>query len=62
MYGKYEALRDEKKLSDYKVSQETGIATSTLTDWKKGRYKPKVDKLQVLAKFFSVPIEYFLEE
>nr|DAH86210.1 MAG TPA: SOS-response transcriptional repressor [Bacteriophage sp.] len=31
-------------------------------DWRDGRSKPKVDKLAVLAKYFGVSIEYFLEE
>lgn len=61
MYEKFEALLKERNLTAYRVSQETGIATSTLTEWKNGKYQPKVDKLLALAKYFDVPIEYFLE-
>lgn len=61
MYQKYAQLRDEKGITDYEVGKETGIATSTLTNWKYGRYKPKVDKLKLLADYFGVSIEYFLE-
>nr|DAG74713.1 MAG TPA: helix-turn-helix domain protein [Caudoviricetes sp.] len=46
----------------YQVSKDTGVSTSTLTNWKYGRYTPKVDKLKALADYFNVPIEYFLEE
>lgn len=61
MYKKFEALLDDKKITPYKVSKETGISTATLSDWKSGRSKPKVDKLKILADYFNVPIEYFLE-
>ncbi|NBI73488.1 XRE family transcriptional regulator [Clostridiaceae bacterium] len=62
MYEKYIALRDKKGVSDYRVAVDTGITKSTFTDWKNGRSKPKADKLAALAKYFGVPIEYFLEQ
>lgn len=60
MYKKYAELRDKHGLSDYKVAQETGISASTLSDWKNGLYVPKMDKIVTLARFFEVPIEYFV--
>jgi len=62
MYRKFEKLLAERNLTAYKVAQDTGVATATLTAWKKGNYTPKVDKLLVLAKYFNVPLEYFLED
>lgn len=62
LYKKYVELRDEKKLTDYKVSKSTGITKSTFSDWKSGRSKPKLDKIIILAKFFEVPLEYFAED
>lgn len=62
MYSKYAALRDEKGVSDYRVSAETGISRATLSEWGAGVYKPKVDKLKKLADYFGVTIEYFLED
>lgn len=59
MYNKYTVLRDGKGVTDYRVSEETGITKSTFTDWKTGRSKPKFDKLMALAKYFEVPVEYF---
>ena len=44
-----------------RVAQDTGIPASTLSEWKTGRSKPKVDKLYKLAKYFGVSIEFFLE-
>lgn len=61
MYEKFEKLLNERNITAYQVSKETGIATATLTEWKKGTYKPKVEKLALIAKYFDVPIEYFLE-
>ena len=49
-YDKYAQLRDERNLTDYRVAQETGISTATLTCWKKGTYKPKVEKLKKIAE------------
>lgn len=62
MYGKYVKLRDQKEVTDYRVSEDTGITKSTFSDWKSGRSKPKIDKLKILAGYFGVPIEYFLED
>ena len=50
-----------KHVTDYRVSVDTGITKSTFTDWKSGRSKPKMDKLSILADYFGVSIEYFLE-
>mgnify|MGYP002423844790 CR=1 FL=1 len=62
MYQKYEALLKQTGKTSYQVSKDTGIGQNTLSDWKSGRSKPKVDKLQKLAAYFGVPINYFLEE
>ena len=62
MYEKYVMLRDKKGVTDYRVSEDTGITKSTFSDWKSGRSKPKLDKLQILADYFGVDIKYFLEK
>ena len=62
MYEKFERLIKEHNVTPSQVSKETGIVRSTFTDWKSGRSKPGVEKLYLLAKFFEVPIEYFLEK
>lgn len=61
MYQKYVELREKKGVTDYKVAEVTGITKSTFTDWKSGRSKPKLNKLLAIAKFFNVPVEYFVE-
>ena len=62
MYHKYAELRDKVKVTDYEVAKQTGISTATLTNWKYGRYNPKINKLMALAKYFGVSIECFVEE
>ena len=62
MYQKYVELRNLKGVTDYRVAVETGITKSTFTDWKKGRSKPKFDKLIILAKYFEVKVEFFIND
>ena len=62
MYKKFADLLDARNKTAYRVSKDTGIAQSVLSDWKNGRSKPKFDKLLVLAKYFGVPVEFFKDE
>ena len=61
MYEKLKALLDKSNKTAYQVAQETGISTATLSNWKNGNYVPKVDKIKILADYFGVSIEYFLQ-
>lgn len=61
MYEKFAELLNKNNKTAYQVSKDTGIAQSVLSDWKTGRSKPKADKLKILADYFGVSIEYFLE-
>ena len=58
MYEIYCKLRDEKGLKDADIVKATGITKSTFSDWKNGRSKPKSEKLQKIADFFEVSIDY----
>ena len=62
LYEKFEQLITKKGITTYRVAKDTGIAPTVFSDWKTGKSKPKVDKLMILAKYFNVSIEYFLEE
>jgi transcriptional regulator with XRE-family HTH domain len=62
LYEKFAELLVKNNKTAYTVSKETGIPQSVLSDWKRGRSNPKVDKLQKLANYFGVSIEYFLKE
>ena len=62
MYEKVEKLMEEKGVKVADVAKATGISSSVFTDWKKGRYTPKADKLYALAQYFDVPMEYFFDD
>lgn len=61
MYEKFAKLLEEKHVTAYQVSKATGISTATLSAWKNGDYTPKIDKLTLIAEFFSVPITDFID-
>lgn len=54
MYENYAKLRDERGLSDYAVAKDLGIGRSTFSEWKRGDYTPKFDKLKKIADYFGV--------
>ena len=60
MYKIFEELLNLHGITAYKVAKETGISTSTMTEWKKGKYVPKADKLQKIADYFGVSLEYLM--
>lgn len=62
LYKKFAELLVKTNKTIYRVATDTGISTTTLYDWKEGRSNPKIDKLKILADYFGVLIEYFLEE
>ena len=60
-YDKFEELCNERNVTSYQVSKSTGVATSTLSMWKHGKYIPKIEKIQKIAEYFGVQISCFLE-
>ena len=62
MYEKFLQLLTRNNVTAYRVGKETEISSVVFSDWKKGKSKPKIDKLKKIAKYFDVPIEYFLED
>lgn len=62
MYEKFAYLLAKNNKTAYRVSKDTGIPANTFSDWKSGRSNPKTDKLKILADYFNVSIEYFLED
>lgn len=58
MWDIFQALLDKNNLRISDVQRATGIPYSTFTDWKAGRYTPKVDKRKKIADFFGVTLEY----
>ena len=61
-YDRIFEIMKEKELTAYRVSKGTGISQASLADWRKGRSKPKIDKLQKLSEYFGVSIQYLTGE
>lgn len=69
MYEKYLKLLEEKGVTTYQVCKATGIPESTISMWGKRASEaqdkePKLsmDNVAKLAKYFEVPIEYFITD
>lgn len=60
MYEIFAKLMKANGCTAYQVSKATGIAQSTLSDWKSGKSVPKADKIQKIADYFGVPAEYLM--
>lgn len=60
MYKRYCELRNNKGIKDADVAKATGINRSTFSDWKNGRSTPKQPKLQKIADFFDVTLDYLM--
>lgn len=60
MYEIYCEIRDSRGYSDADISRLTGIGSSTFSDWKSGRSKPKTAKLEKIAKALGVPVGYLM--
>lgn len=59
-YENFERLCKERGVTASKVSKATGISTATLSNWKKGNYTPKQDKLQKIADYFDVSVDFLM--
>lgn len=61
MYEKYVELRDARNLKDADVARGTGLSPVVFSEWKKGKSKPKHEKMIKIANYFNVDVEYFNE-
>ena len=62
LYSKFEKLCEDRSVRPSDVSKATGVSTATISSWKKGRYSPKIDKLNKIADYFGVDSSYFSDE
>ena len=60
MYEIFEKLCREHGITPYRVCKDLGIPTGTTSNWKAGRYTPKADKMQRIADYFGVGLEYIM--
>lgn len=60
-YGKLEKLLNARGITAYRLAKDLGFAPTVFSEWKSGKSMPKADKLKLIADYFGVTIEYFLE-
>ncbi len=59
IYERVRELCEKKKISIYRLEKDLKFPASTIVKWKES--SPTVAKLKVVADYFDVSIEYFLE-
>lgn len=58
MYEIFEDLLKQKGITAYRVAKDTGINYQIFSDWKRGKSKPKHDKILKIAKYLGVSDMY----
>ena len=58
---KLQKLMTARNVTAYRVSKDTGISETTISNWKAGKTIPDTRTLYIVAKYFGVNMEYFLE-
>lgn len=58
IYERIESLRKSQGLSQGKLEKQLGFSNGSISKWKNST--PKVERLQKLADFFDVSVEYLM--
>ena len=61
MYDVFLKLLEQRGVRVSDVAKATGIRPSSFSDWKNGKYTPKADKLQLIADYFGVSVNYLIK-
>ncbi|WP_246419513.1 helix-turn-helix domain-containing protein [Caproicibacterium amylolyticum] len=59
-YAVFAELLNKNSVTPYRVYKETGVPQSSLSEWKRGNSMPKIDKIQKIADYFGVSVDYLL--
>jgi len=59
---KIKQLRKTHKLTQEELAKILDVKPTAVSAWELGRNKPLMDKLDMMAHYFGVPISYFFEE
>lgn len=60
MYEIFEQLLQKFNVTPYKISKETGVTQTTLSNWKNGKSTPSTANMQKIADYFKVSIDYLM--
>lgn len=55
-------LRESADLTQEQLANQIGVTRSTVTQWESGWSKPRMGKVELLAKFFGVPVSAIVDE
>ena len=58
LYERIETLRKSKNISQGKLEKELGFSNGSISKWKNST--PTTERLQKLADYFGVTVEYLL--
>lgn len=58
-FNRYLSRSGKKQIE---VANAVGVSSGTITDWKKGRSYPRMDKVQLLAEFFEIQKSDLIED
>lgn len=62
-YATYSRLRDERGYNDATVAEKTGIAPSTISDWKNGRTATlSLESAKAIADALEVTLDELVRE
>lgn len=50
----------DKGITPYKLSKETGIAQSQISNWRKGLKLPSCESIMILSTYFKISVDYLL--
>jgi transcriptional regulator with XRE-family HTH domain len=59
---KLKELRELRRITQKCVADYMGVCQNTVSRWETGSYKPSIDELEKLSKFYGVSILYFFPE
>ena len=57
MYENYQKYRNEKGISNYQVSKDTGVSQATLSNWKNQKTVPNIANLLKIANDLDCTVD-----
>ena len=58
--NRFKELMESKNMTQSELSKKTGITQSSISDWLRGKYLPKQDKIDLLARALDVTPAYLM--
>ena len=59
-HSRFNQLLEERKVSTYKISQDTDLGQSLLGYWRRGEKSPTLENAIKLADYFDVSLDYLV--